>query len=169
MLLRLSVLLSLSILSACATYNTGSRSVVAPVSTSSPEVLRESTSPAEPQPSPGTIPGPVQDQPVSEQDPSAVTGRTPVPPTPASTLLASVDDAIAAGDLERAAALSERALRIAPRDAYLWYRLATIRYQQEQFNDAEGVARRALSFAGNDQGLTQDINLLLSRISQAGQ
>jgi Flp pilus assembly protein TadD len=86
--------------------------------------------------------------------------------TPASTLLASVDQAIADGDLERAAAVSERALRISPRDAYLWYRLASIRYQQQRYGEAEGFARRALSFAGNDGDLSREINNLLGQISQ---
>jgi tetratricopeptide (TPR) repeat protein len=82
-------------------------------------------------------------------------------------LLASVDQAMAAGDLERAAALSERALRISPRDAYLWYRLANIRYAQRQYSDAEGFARRALSFAGSNRELTQQINQLLAQVSAA--
>jgi tetratricopeptide (TPR) repeat protein len=74
---------------------------------------------------------------------------------------------MAEGDLERAAALSERALRISPRDAYLWYRLANIRYVQRQYSEAEGFARRALSFAGNDSALTQQINQLLSQLGSA--
>lgn len=87
--------------------------------------------------------------------------------TPASALLASVDSAIAEGELERAAALAERALRISPRDAYLWYRLADIRYQQERYTDAAGFAQRALSFAGSDRELTREINGLLDRSNDA--
>ncbi|MDP2141498.1 MAG: tetratricopeptide repeat protein [Gammaproteobacteria bacterium] len=87
--------------------------------------------------------------------------------TPASALLASVDAAIAEGELERAAALAERALRISPRDAYLWYRLADIRYQQERYSDAAGFAQRALSFAGSDRELTREINGLLARANDA--
>jgi tetratricopeptide (TPR) repeat protein len=167
MILRLPVLLSLGILGACA-----SSGPQAPATTSSPAVVRE-TAPAatsapvisvpepirvEPAPRPST-PAPVP-EPAPQQRPSE-------PATPASTLLASVDQAIAAGDLERAAALSERALRISPRDAYLWYRLANIRYVQRQYNEAEGFARRALSFAGNDRDLTQQINQLLTQVSAA--
>lgn len=87
--------------------------------------------------------------------------------TPASALLASVDAAIAEGELERAAALAERALRISPRDAYLWYRLADIRYQQQRYSDAAGFAQRALSFAGSDRELTREINGLLDRANDA--
>ena len=87
--------------------------------------------------------------------------------TPASALMASVDAAIAGGELERAAALAERALRISPRDAYLWYRLADIRYQQERYSDAAGFAQRALSYAGSDRELTREINGLLARSNEA--
>lgn len=86
---------------------------------------------------------------------------------PAMALLASAESAIAAGDLERAAALCERALRITPRDGYLWYRLAAIHYQQQKYDEATGFARRALSFAGSDQALTQDINVLLESADAA--
>jgi Flp pilus assembly protein TadD len=91
----------------------------------------------------------------------------PPPPraaTPASTLLASVDEAVAAGQFEQAAALCERALRISPRDGHLWYRLATIRFQQERFTDAAGLARRAMSFAGPDAKLAEDSRKLLQQI-----
>ena len=91
----------------------------------------------------------------------------PKPLTPASALLSQVDTALNAGDLDRAAALCERALRITPRDAFLWYRLAGIRYRQERFSDAVGVARRALSFAAANQALRRDIQQLLARAQAA--
>jgi cytochrome c-type biogenesis protein CcmH/NrfG len=77
--------------------------------------------------------------------------------------MASVDTAIAAGELERAAALCERALRISPRDAAVWYRLASIRYQQQRYGEAADTARRALSFAGGNAALSRDINRLLQQ------
>ena len=103
-----------------------------------------------------------------ESEVSPLPEPEPVPPppraaTPSSTLLASVDNAMAAGQLEQAAALCERALRISPRDGHLWYRLATIRFQQERFNDAAGLARRAMSFAGPDAKLAQDSQRLLQQ------
>ncbi|MDP2128772.1 MAG: tetratricopeptide repeat protein, partial [Pseudohongiella sp.] len=145
MMLRVSVLLSLSALSACVTY-----SPQAPVSTSTPAVVTESAPVATSAPV-ITSPEPIRVEPTPRPTtpaPEAIPPRRTEPATPASTLLASVDEAMAAGDLERAAALSERALRISPRDAYLWYRLANIRYVQRQYSEAEGFARRALSFAG---------------------
>ena len=107
--------------------------------------------------------------PPPETLPPVVPTPEPAPPppraaTPASTLLASVDEAVAAGQFEQAAALCERALRISPRDGHLWYRLATIRFQQERFTDAAGLARRAMSFAGPDAKLAEDSRELLQQI-----
>lgn len=82
---------------------------------------------------------------------------------PASSLLTSVDQALAAGELERASALCERALRISPRDGYLWYRLANIHYRQQNYSEAIGFARRALSFAGSDRDLQDAGNQLIEQ------
>lgn len=91
----------------------------------------------------------------------------PAPATPTSTLMAQVDAALAAGELDRAGALCERALRIAPRDAQLWYKLAGIRLRQLRYDDADGTARRALSFAGADAALTRAIKALLAQVAAA--
>lgn len=82
---------------------------------------------------------------------------------PASSLLVSVDQALAAGELERASALCERALRISPRDGYLWYRLANIHYRQQNYSEAIGFARRALSYAGSDRELLDAGNALIEQ------
>ena len=93
------------------------------------------------------------------------TPSAPVVPKSASAiLLEEVDTAVAQGELERAAALVERALRIEPRDAFLWYRLASIRAQQGRASEAAGFARRALSFSTSDPALTQQINALLGTL-----
>ncbi|HLT64002.1 MAG TPA: tetratricopeptide repeat protein [Pseudohongiella sp.] len=178
MLQRLTVVLLLALLGACAS----GPGMQAPVSTSSPSasrgtVLPRPTPPEEQAPaatsSPAYIPQPVRIEPpqppvsrppVPDYTPLPAPERQPDPATPASALLSSVDEAMAAGDLERAAAISERALRISPRDPWLWFRLASIRYQQRQYSEAEGFARRALSFAGSDRELATQINQLLGQI-----
>jgi Flp pilus assembly protein TadD len=85
-------------------------------------------------------------------------------------LLASVDAAMAAGDLDRAAALCERALRIAPRDGQLWLKLGTIRQRQGRTADARGFAQRALSLAGGDAQLERQSRVLLEllELDEAG-
>ena len=59
----------------------------------------------------------------------------------------------AAGKLPNAAASLERALRIEPRNPRLWHELARVRFQQGQHAQAENVAVRSNSFAGDDKAL----------------
>jgi len=68
----------------------------------------------------------------------------------------------AAGRLENASALLERALRIENRAADLWYQLAKVRYRQGEYVQATHLLRRANDYAGNDrQQLRRDWRLLL--------
>ena len=171
MIQRLVLLFAFSILAACA-----SNPMPAPVQTSDPAAVRgtpgRAPAPADPAPTPRMEAPVTTPSPTLSPAPAPTRIPTPMPPaataaTPAASLLASVDSAIAAGDLEGAAATAERALRISPRDAYLWYRLAAIRYQQQRYSDADGFARRALSFAAQNRDLSNDINTLLSAINSA--
>ncbi len=59
------------------------------------------------------------------------------------------------GDYEMAAAKLERALRIEPRSALLWNRLANIRLQQGQRDLAANLAAKSNSYASNDTELIQ--------------
>ncbi len=51
----------------------------------------------------------------------------------------------------KAAASLERALRIEPRNARLWYELAQLRMQEEEYQQAESLALRSNRFSGNDR------------------
>ncbi|BCX88529.1 hypothetical protein MIN45_P0898 [Methylomarinovum tepidoasis] len=59
------------------------------------------------------------------------------------------------GDLERAAGRLERALRIQPDDARLWYELAVVRLEQGQPRLAEELAKKSLQLARGDIELQQ--------------
>ncbi|HEU4352230.1 MAG TPA: tetratricopeptide repeat protein [Burkholderiales bacterium] len=59
----------------------------------------------------------------------------------------------ASGNLAGAAASLERALRIEPRNPRLWHELARVRLKQGQFAQAENVAARSNSWAGDDRAL----------------
>jgi tetratricopeptide (TPR) repeat protein len=85
------------------------------------------------------------------------------PPAAATPLDADITTAMQGGDFERAAALTERALRIRPRDATLWYNLASIRLNQGRAQEAEGHAQRALSFS-TDPAQRNAIQSLLAQI-----
>jgi cytochrome c-type biogenesis protein CcmH/NrfG len=78
-------------------------------------------------------------------------------PVSANLAVASlVDSARAdgeAGQLAKAAASLERALRIEPRNPRLWQELARVRLKQGEYAQAESVAARSNSWAGGDNGL----------------
>ena len=57
------------------------------------------------------------------------------------------------GQLNQAAALLERALRIQPRDAWVWNQLADIRLRQKRYPQAESLARKSNSLAGQQYDL----------------
>ena len=75
----------------------------------------------------------------------------------------SLDDRgdVRAARLGAAAAPTDRALRIAPREARLWQQLARIRLQQGQYQQAESLAARSNTWAGSDSALrAQNWNLI---------
>lgn len=160
MILRVFVLALLMLSTACASYIPETQQP-APVEVSEPDRVETPAIVGPPVPSEGR---PIDRRQESSAPPTQAPPQS-APATASSTLLASVDAAIAAGDLERAAAVSERALRINPRDASIWYRLASIRYQQQRYADARGLAARALSYASNDTALQRQINDLLQQLN----
>jgi tetratricopeptide (TPR) repeat protein len=58
-----------------------------------------------------------------------------------------------AGRHEAAGASLERALRIEPRNPWLWHELAQLRLTQGQYEQAISLARKSNSFAGQDRRL----------------
>ena len=74
----------------------------------------------------------------------------PAPRAQPPAVLALLDTAerqANAGDLESAAASLERAIRIDPRNAVLWYHLATVRLSQGDAQAAEQLATKSTSLA----------------------
>lgn len=68
-------------------------------------------------------------------------------------LVAQAERERQAGNLPRAAAAVERALRITPHDADLWHQLAALRLEQGQTRQAEDFARKSDALAGDDTRL----------------
>jgi predicted Zn-dependent protease len=58
-----------------------------------------------------------------------------------------------AGKRESAGASLERALRIEPRNAWLWHELAQLRLAQGQYAQAITLAQKSTSFAGRERRL----------------
>ncbi len=77
------------------------------------------------------------------------------------TLLAQADQLEAKGELEASAAALERALRIEPKNARLWHRLAVIRLAQGQNSLAANFAAKSNSLAGKDTDLIARNNQLM--------
>ncbi len=57
------------------------------------------------------------------------------------------------GNLQAAAQTLERGLRIAPKDAYLWSQLATVRLQQRRYGQAQSLAAKSSSLAQGNTSL----------------
>jgi len=68
-------------------------------------------------------------------------------------LLDSADAKEQAGNLEQAGAALERALRLEPRNAMLWHRLARVRLKQGQLQTAADMAAKSNSLAGGNADL----------------
>ena len=68
-------------------------------------------------------------------------------------LLASAQLDMEGGKPESAAAALERALRLEPRDALLWHRLALIRRTQDQWQQVLSLAQKSNSLAAGDRNL----------------
>ncbi len=69
----------------------------------------------------------------------------------------------ASGDYALALADIERAIRIEPRNPYLWLELGDIHLSRGDTGQAAAMARKALSVAGNDRTASAAAERLLSR------
>lgn len=103
-----------------------------------------------PIPEPAPSPAPVPELPAPAPPPPI-----PPPPPPASSgataaLLQQGRQQAAAGNYPLATSSLERALRINPNDADIWYELGRVKLRQGDYVQAESMGRRALALAGSD-------------------
>src|SRR3954462_13774083 len=94
------------------------------------------------QPAPVETSPPTAPPPVAKPENSAVAG-----------LMDSARSDAASGKLGSAAATLERALRIEPRNPRLWHELAKVRLRQADYSQAESLAARSNTYAGDDRDL----------------
>jgi len=92
-------------------------------------------------------------------------------PTPrsGSAVVALLDNAgqqTRTGNLDAAAAALERALRLEPRNPEVWSRLAGIRLQQSQFDQAINLASKSNTLAGNNPTLVARNNRIIAQAKQ---
>lgn len=86
--------------------------------------------------------------------PESATGDTRASSSPA--VIALLNDAGARerdGDYDHAIAVLERAVRIEPRNAQVWHRLARLNLHHGDPSQAESMARKSIQFAGGDARL----------------
>ena len=78
-------------------------------------------------------------------------------------LLASAKQQEASGDTATAVRTIERALRIEPRNAHLWNRLAQLRLEQKRLGLAADIAMKSNALAGSDNELKRANWYLIAR------
>jgi Tfp pilus assembly protein PilF len=81
-----------------------------------------------------------------------------------TSLLAKAYTQVQQKQWERAAAYLERALRIEPRNGYLWHRLARVRMQQGQIELAKNLVQKSNALAGMDEDLKLNNAQLLEQL-----
>ena len=90
--------------------------------------------------------------------------ETFAPLSPAVSALASAaNQTSTSGNLESATTTIERAIRIEPRNATLYYKLALLRLKQSKPRLAEDLAKKAALLASNDNQLKKHSWLLVAR------
>ena len=81
-------------------------------------------------------------------------------------LVASSRTSRASGDLAHARSDMERAIRIEPRNPYLWLELGEIHLSRNAARQAAATARKAMSVAGQDPAATAAAEDLLERATR---
>lgn len=104
--------------------------------------------------------GPMVTEPSTPTDKDPSSPKTyvdqPIPTTTSPAVLALMRDAQSQsrqGNLDAAVTTIERAVRIQPRNAELWHRLALLRLQQERPRLAEDLAKKSNTLAGANYNL----------------
>jgi len=137
--LRFTALTAVLLLQACATNTVSQRYP-------SPEDKRAPPSPSVERVPPLTVPAP--SRPASPREPAQVSDSPAV-----IALLDRAETQHQSHDVDAAAVSLERALRIEPRNPLLWQRMANLRLEQGQWDQAVQMAARSNSYAGRYSGL----------------
>jgi tetratricopeptide (TPR) repeat protein len=97
------------------------------------------------------------------REPAVPDYTRPAPGRAVQALMARAERQTDSGELVAAASSLERALRIEPKNAELWNRLAHLRYRQKQYSLAASLAAKSNALAGSDGALRADNNDLIRR------
>ncbi len=117
-----------------------------------------------PTPAAPVIPQPVVVPPPPPPPPPFEPLQTFAPLSPVvGTLVLAANKSTEKGNVESATATIERAIRIEPRNATLFYKLALLRLKQSKPKLAEDLAKKSVLLAGNDKQLKKHSWLLIAR------
>ncbi|MCL4315483.1 MAG: tetratricopeptide repeat protein [Gammaproteobacteria bacterium] len=142
-------------LAACAALSGCAATGLAPIQDRTAETAPAALPAEEPAVSVMALPetaGEMRAEPLPEDTaPQMITEDAPPPPNSAVVaLLDNADQQSKGGRLDAAAAALERALRLEPHNAEVWSRLAEIRLQQGQVDQAASLAAKSNNLAGNN-------------------
>ncbi len=133
----------------------------------------ETSEPSAPTPALSSVVSEVQQRSFPAAPPSTpqLTPFEPIQPTvPLSpvvgALVSAANQNSKAGDLDSAAASIERAIRIEPRNANLFYKLALLRLQQSKPRLAEDLAKKSALLASTDNTLKKHCWLLIAHAKE---
>jgi Tetratricopeptide repeat len=131
----------------------------------STEPASSETKPSDQLPPPIAEPGlPEPAKPVESFTPMESIG----PQSPAvGALVMSANENSQGGNYDSAVASIERAIRIEPRNAALYYKLAVLRLNQSKPRLAEDIARKAALLAGSDNSLKKHCWLLIANARES--
>lgn len=104
---------------------------------------------------------------ISAYEPAPVLPLAPLHSKAVGALLEAAREQERNNDLNGAVGTIERALRIEPRNAHLWYRLANLRYTQGRHGLASDLASKSLALAGADVVLKRDSWQLIAKAKRA--
>lgn len=111
--------------------------------------------------------------PTVQEPPPPSTAPTSTSASAASTysatlaLLNRAEQSASSGELDEAAALVERAIRIEPRRGDLWLRLGELTFQQSHYEQAEQFARKGLLFLQSGSSQERSAWLLIADAREA--
>jgi Flp pilus assembly protein TadD len=159
LLLLLAVGISVAGCTSLSSYEPGTRAT-SPATTSSPSGRTPTTSTTRPDAG-AAMPRGEASRPVASERSNQP--KAPRENAASAVLLEQSRDERAAGSYAEAAISIERALRIDPNNPALWIELAEIKSAEGDLDQAEMMARKALTLAGSDRSIEERAERLLSR------
>lgn len=153
---RVLALVAVLILAGCATQRTSFPPPEGPASSETPR-------PERPQP---PEPSPQKPKPKPEKMPPRTAAEASSPAV--MSLMNTADTLARNGNMDRAAATLERALSIEPRNPFIYSRLASVKLAEGETDQAESMARKSNSVAGDNPFIRADNWRLIAEARRTG-